>query len=446
MAEENRSKRTTFEDMVFTLFAFLLLGQMLNNLPGLLEERFGIVLGEGTDGVLVASATVGIDTPLGTRVSAPNGVSFYGAPGDEEDIAAGSFRPGASLVLKDGPVLDDEGNRWWYVENPETGEGGWVREYGLVREGGGGIDALTKLDTKARAMVAARLWESPEALIAVGAMKLGEWGTLADGPTTKNGTRWWFFDRDDSDEDGWVPESALTLYSEKGWHKSSPVVATRDTNLYERAGGGDVAGFLGMDGKARVVGGPTLVGGTYWWLVETEDGAQGWVPETALKDGGLRGLARSVVTTLVIIGTTVTVVLVGGIVYVTVRTGQVRAREAARIKAAVPKVMQPKRNERWDKVILHASSDNPNDWRLAVIEADIMLDEIITRMGYQGMTLGDRLKQITPGDMRTLDAAWEAHRVRNQIAHEGSDFILTQREAKRVIDLYGAVLEEFKYI
>jgi hypothetical protein len=62
-----------------------------------------------------------------------------------------------------------------------------------------------------------------------------------------------------------------------------------------------------------------------------------------------------------------------------------------------------------------------------------------------GNTLGDKLKQATRGDFKTLDAAWEAHRVRNQIAHEGSDFILTKHEAKRVIALYETVFEEFKY-
>ncbi len=445
MAEENRTKRNTFEDMVFTLFALLLLAQILNNIPIFLEERFGLTFGGSPSGVLLASAALSMDTPLGTRVSTPNGTAYYGTAGDEGS-ELGTFPPGTSLVLKDGPVEDALGERWWYVEDPDTGNGGWVLEDVLVKDGVGGLSAATKLGTKVRSIVDGILWQSPAALVALGSMRVGEWGILADGPKEKNGTRWWYFDREGSDDDGWVPESMLTLFSEKGWHSGSLVVGTRDTDLFERAGGGTVLGFLREGERAKVVGGPTMIGGVYWWEVEKDDGTRGWITESALEDGGMRGVMKGIVTTIVVIGTIITIILVGGIVYVTVRTNQIRAREAKRIKAAVPKAMQPKRNDRWDRVQEHVASDNPNDWRHAIIEADIMLDEIVTRMGYQGNTLGDRLKQVARGDMRTIDSAWEAHRVRNQIAHEGSDYILTQREAKRIIDLYGAVFEEFKFI
>jgi hypothetical protein len=45
-----------------------------------------------------------------------------------------------------------------------------------------------------------------------------------------------------------------------------------------------------------------------------------------------------------------------------------------------------------------------------------------------------------------LDEAWEAHRVRNQVAHEGSDFILSQREARRAVELYRKVFEAYGVI
>ncbi len=446
MATESSAKRTTFEDMMLTLFGLLLLGQIFQNIPMLLEEHLGITIGSGArDGVLIAGAEVNASTPIGSRVSTPNGSPFY-TVAFNEDTQAGTFPPGASLVLTDGPVEDPDGNRWWYAMDSASGDAGWVPESALVREGVGGINAQTQLGTRARALVDANMWRSPEAMMLAGAMRMGEWGVLRDGPRLRNGVRWWFFDRGKGDEDGWVPESALTLFSERGWRTGSPVVATRSMDMYERAGGGQIVGFIYEKDTARIVGGPVMIGNDFWWLVETEDGTQGWVPESGLKDGGIKGWLRSLVTILLIIGVIITVGLVTAIVYVTVRTNQIRAREAQRIKAAIPKAMQPKRNERWDKVLDHVSSDNPNDWRLAIIEADIMLDEVVTRMGYQGATLGDRLKQVTRGDLRTLDAAWEAHRVRNQIAHEGSDYILTQREARRVVELYGSVFEELRYI
>lgn len=103
-------------------------------------------------------------------------------------------------------------------------------------------------------------------------------------------------------------------------------------------------------------------------------------------------------------------------------------------------------NEKWEKVKAHVSSPNPNDWRIAIIEADAMLDEVLEKAGYRGDSVGEKLKGIEPSDMLTLDEAWEAHKARNLIAHEGSDYQLNDREAKRVIELYRKVFEEFYFI
>jgi hypothetical protein len=48
--------------------------------------------------------------------------------------------------------------------------------------------------------------------------------------------------------------------------------------------------------------------------------------------------------------------------------------------------------------------------------------------------------------MKTLNQAWEAHKIRNAIAHQGADFLLSEREAKRVVSLYREVFQEFDYI
>ncbi len=106
----------------------------------------------------------------------------------------------------------------------------------------------------------------------------------------------------------------------------------------------------------------------------------------------------------------------------------------------------PVLNEKWEKIQAHINSPNPSDWRLAILEADIMLGDILEKMGYQGDSIGEKLKGVEKSDFLTLDLAWEAHKVRNQIAHEGADFLLNERDAKRIIDLYRQVFAEFYYI
>lgn len=103
-------------------------------------------------------------------------------------------------------------------------------------------------------------------------------------------------------------------------------------------------------------------------------------------------------------------------------------------------------NKRWQRVLEHIESTNPNDWKIAIIESDSILDEMVKSMGYHGDNLGERLKGIEVSDFNTLNNAWEAHKVRNMIAHEGANFELNEREARRVVALYKSVFEEFKYI
>jgi hypothetical protein len=59
--------------------------------------------------------------------------------------------------------------------------------------------------------------------------------------------------------------------------------------------------------------------------------------------------------------------------------------------------------------------------------------------------MADKMRQVDRADFRTIDLAWEAHKVRNRIAHEGSAHSLSAREARRVIDLYDAIFKEHGY-
>jgi hypothetical protein len=103
-------------------------------------------------------------------------------------------------------------------------------------------------------------------------------------------------------------------------------------------------------------------------------------------------------------------------------------------------------NPKWQRVASNVDSVNSADWKIAILEADIMLDEMLNTMQVHGDTISDKLKSIERSDFLTIDLAWEAHKVRNRIAHDGAEFVLTQREAKRVIGLYEEVFKEFQFI
>lgn len=102
-------------------------------------------------------------------------------------------------------------------------------------------------------------------------------------------------------------------------------------------------------------------------------------------------------------------------------------------------------NRRWSKVESLINSHNVNDWKQAIIEADIILDEMLEKMGYKGDTIAEKLKQVEESDFLTLNQAWEAHKIRNKIAHK-AEYVLTKSDADRAFSLFKEVFEEFYFI
>lgn len=99
----------------------------------------------------------------------------------------------------------------------------------------------------------------------------------------------------------------------------------------------------------------------------------------------------------------------------------------------------------WAEVMQKIESSNPSDWNLAVIRADSILDAVLKGMGLAGATMGERLQGLNRSRLASLDDAWEAHKLRNRIAHE-AERVFTYQEARRAVMLFDRVLRELKYL
>jgi hypothetical protein len=104
------------------------------------------------------------------------------------------------------------------------------------------------------------------------------------------------------------------------------------------------------------------------------------------------------------------------------------------------------KNEHWGKVLGYLFSQHGSDWKLAIIEADSMLDGLLDQLGFKGESLGDKLKSANQDNFPQMTTAWEVHTVRNRIAHDGLSFELSQHEAKRIIALYEEIFHTYGYI
>lgn len=150
---------------------------------------------------------------------------------------------------------------------------------------------------------------------------------------------------------------------------------------------------------------------------------------------------------VVVVGLVIALILFALVVYVHIRLTVVEhegfhGKEEHAVREAEPHA-PPAQEERWRRVVELASSGNQSDWRRAILEADIMLGQVLGEAGYVGESVGEQLKMANPFAMSTLDLAWKAHKVRNDVAHGGEAYNLTERDTRVAIDYYRRVFEEF---
>lgn len=76
---------------------------------------------------------------------------------------------------------------------------------------------------------------------------------------------------------------------------------------------------------------------------------------------------------------------------------------------------------RWAE-IEKASTSGEVNLKFAVMEADALLDLALKKLAMPGKTLGERLKYAAYKYPR-IQQVWNAHRLRNQLAHETSSYL-----------------------
>ncbi len=96
---------------------------------------------------------------------------------------------------------------------------------------------------------------------------------------------------------------------------------------------------------------------------------------------------------------------------------------------------------RWEKIQKRVESNDEGQWKLAIIEADTILDDVIKSMGYKGETMGERMKKIKPEQFPYLDDAWRVHKIRNFIAHDPG-YRMKRDTVEKTIDIYKRIFDQ----
>jgi len=97
----------------------------------------------------------------------------------------------------------------------------------------------------------------------------------------------------------------------------------------------------------------------------------------------------------------------------------------------------------WRKIVSRLDAGLEPEYKLAVIEADNMMNETLKRMGYGGSSLGERLEKLTAATLPNVDEVKEAHKVRDNIVHD-PNYKLSLEEAKKTLGVFEKALRDLE--
>jgi len=97
---------------------------------------------------------------------------------------------------------------------------------------------------------------------------------------------------------------------------------------------------------------------------------------------------------------------------------------------------------RWREINELMRLGSPSNYARAVLEADKLLDHALKSLRTPGLTMGDRLKAAkNKFSSEAYDAAWRAHKVRNELVHN-AEFQIMDYTAKDVLRNYEKAIKE----
>ena len=139
-------------------------------------------------------------------------------------------------------------------------------------------------------------------------------------------------------------------------------------------------------------------------------------------------------------GLIVFLILLAAIIYFAIETGWAAVRiDRFRDIILHSEISKKHAQESWHRIEEHFYRGGESDLKVAILEADKLLNDALREAGVMGIQLGDRLKKANVSQVPNINELWQAHKLRNQIAHE-PNFKLKRDVAERALNIYEEAL------
>lgn len=136
------------------------------------------------------------------------------------------------------------------------------------------------------------------------------------------------------------------------------------------------------------------------------------------------------------------ILLAAGLVYAILKALEYRPDlSITRKRKGVVTIEKAEVLEQWAAICEKIEQQNISMARLAIIDADKLIDSILKKAQIGGEHMADRLDRISAEDYPSIQAVWRAHRLRNELVHSPA-FEISIADAQRAINNYEAFLKE----
>jgi len=135
-----------------------------------------------------------------------------------------------------------------------------------------------------------------------------------------------------------------------------------------------------------------------------------------------------------------------GIIYIVFKTNYLEMKREQFLNILGKPYVSRRRSLRgWKQIQRRLQSQEQNQWKLAILEADHILNEILKMSGYLGVSLEDKLDLITEAQLSNVEEIKRVHQIRHKIASDPS-FLIINEEAREIIAVYRKSFIELNLI
>jgi hypothetical protein len=102
-------------------------------------------------------------------------------------------------------------------------------------------------------------------------------------------------------------------------------------------------------------------------------------------------------------------------------------------------------NRRWSSIKQKLDTGKEAEFKLAILEADTLLEETLTKMGYSQDTIEEKIKKVGPEVLSSIDTLITIRQIRNNIVSD-PDYKINLDSAKKTIAVYEKAFKEIQLI